>query len=251
MRYRVVERLTEKYARLVRPAPCDVANRVPSTAQNQQRLVEALYKLDAFPVPLQREVEAPEAVPREAVGAALEDDRTRVVRLHDLGDDRLEDGAVRGVIDAFLEREVDAVVLAVLVPDVLDVAGAREEVAELMEGARHDAVGHIERLLHAVPVVDVDVDVDHALVLLQKLQDRQHAVVHVAKARRLALLGVVEAAGPVDHDVALVRVESHGAANRAAGVDLAKLEEAVEHGAVFAHIEPAAEAARARACCPG
>ena len=43
-----------------------------------------------------------------------------------------------------------------------DVAGAGEEVAELVEGDRHDAVGRVERFFHAVAVMDVDVDVQHA-----------------------------------------------------------------------------------------
>ena len=43
-----------------------------------------------------------------------------------------------------------------------DVARAREEVAELVEGDGHDAVGRVERFFHAVAVVDVDVDVQHA-----------------------------------------------------------------------------------------
>jgi hypothetical protein len=58
---------------------------------------------------------------------------------------------------------------------------------------RHDPVGEVEGLLDAVPVVDVDVDVQHARVHLEQLQDGQHDVVHVAEARGLALLGVVHA----------------------------------------------------------
>ena len=50
------------------------------------------------------------------------------------------------------------VVLALLDADVLDVARAwKEEVAELVEGDGHDAVGRVEGLLDAVAVVDVDV----------------------------------------------------------------------------------------------
>jgi hypothetical protein len=102
---------------------------------------------------------------------------------------------------------------------------------------RHDAVARVEGLLDAVAVVDVDVDVEHALVVLEQLEDAEHAVVHVAEARGLALLGVVQAAGPVDADVGLLAVEARGAADRARGGDLAELEEAVEDGAVLAHVE--------------
>ena len=47
----------------------------------------------------------------------------------------------------------------------VDVSGAREVLAELVEGARHDPVRRVKRLLHAVPVVDVNVDVQHSLVV--------------------------------------------------------------------------------------
>ena len=41
----------------------------------------------------------------------------------------------------------------------------REEVPELVEGGGHHAVGRVESLLHAVAVVHVNVDVQHALVV--------------------------------------------------------------------------------------
>jgi len=43
-------------------------------------------------------------------------------------------------------------------------------------------------------VVHVDVDVEHALVFLQQLEDGQHAVVHVAETRCFLSLRVVQAA---------------------------------------------------------
>ena len=43
-----------------------------------------------------------------------------------------------------------------------NVAGAGEEVAEFVEGDGHDAVGRVEGFFHAVAVMDVDVDVQHA-----------------------------------------------------------------------------------------
>lgn len=48
---------------------------------------------------------------------------------------------------------------------------------------------------------------------------------------------MVEAAGPVDGDVAEAVVEPRGAVERGARVYLAELEEAVEDGAVLAQVE--------------
>jgi sensor domain CHASE-containing protein len=50
-----------------------------------------------------------------------------------------------------------------------------------VEGAGHHSVSQVERFFNSVAVVDVDVDVQHALVGLQQLQDGQHAIVDIAK----------------------------------------------------------------------
>lgn len=69
---------------------------------------------------------------------------------------------------------------------VADVTGARKEAAaEFVEGHRHDSVGGQERLLHPVPVMDVNVHVQHSRMILQQLKDRQNYVIHVAESRRL------------------------------------------------------------------
>lgn len=70
---------------------------------------------------------------------------------------------------------------AAVLADVLDVSSPREVVLELMERTGHDSVCQVEGLLHAVSVVDVDVDVQHSLVGLQQLQNGQDAVIHVTE----------------------------------------------------------------------
>jgi hypothetical protein len=107
----------------------------------------------------------------------------------------------------------------------------------LWKGNRHDAIGGVESLLDAVSVVDVDVDVEHALVRLEELEDREDDVVDVAKARGFVLLGVVQAPRPVDDGVRLLVVELDRAAHGPAGVDLAEVEEAVEDGAILGAVE--------------
>lgn len=72
---------------------------------------------------------------------------------------------------------------------------------------------------------------------LQKLEDGEDDVVDIAEPRCLALLGVVEAAGPVDGDVGVATVELDGGADAAAGGGLAEGEEAVKDGAVLPDVE--------------
>ena len=57
--------------------------------------------------------------------------------------------------------------MLLLVPHLVHVSGAGEEVSVLVEGDGHDPVCEVEGLLHAVPVVDVDIDVQHPGVVLQ------------------------------------------------------------------------------------
>ena len=70
-----------------------------------------------------------------------------------------------------------------------------------MEGDSHDPVRGVEGLLHAVPVVDVDVDVQDPLVVLEQLKDGEDDVVDITEAGCFALLGVVESSRPVDCNV--------------------------------------------------
>lgn len=60
--------------------------------------------------------------------------------------------------------------------------------------------------------------------------------VDIAEAAGLALLCVVQAAGPVDGNVALAAVQASGALHGAAGADAAELEQAVEDRAVVADV---------------
>ena len=75
------------------------------------------------------------------------------------------------------------------------------------------------------------------LVVLEELEDGEDDVIDIAEAGGLALLGVVEPAGPVDGDVVAV-VELDGAPNGSPRVGLAEAVEPVEDGAVLADVEP-------------
>ena len=78
-------------------------------------------------------------------------------------------------------------------------------------------------------------------MVLEELEDGEDDVIDIAEAGGLALLGVVEPAGPVDGDVVAV-VELDGAPDGGAGVGLAEAVEPVEDGAVLADVEALEEA---------
>lgn len=72
---------------------------------------------------------------------------------------------------------------------------------------------------------------------LEELKNAKHDIVDVAEAGSLGLLGVVEAAGPIEGNIGVGAIELDGGANGAAGGGLAEAEEAVEDGAVLADVE--------------
>lgn len=106
-----------------------------------------------------------------------------------------------------------------------------------MERHGHDAVSQVEGLLDAVAVVHVYINVQDARMVLEQLQDSNDNVVDVTEAGRLELLGVVQAAGPVDGDVTAVLVQLHGAVQRRARVHGTKVVQALEHRTILAHVE--------------
>ena len=63
--------------------------------------------------------------------------------------------------------EVYTVVLALFRSQIRDGPRAREEVAVLVERTGHDAVRAVERLFHAVAVVDVDIYVQYPCMILE------------------------------------------------------------------------------------
>lgn len=70
-----------------------------------------------------------------------------------------------------------------------------------MKTARHDPIARIKRLLDAVSMVNIDINIKHARVRAQELEDAEYDVVDVAETGGFAFLGVVQAPGPVYSDV--------------------------------------------------
>ena len=63
-------------------------------------------------------------------------------------------------------------------------------------------------------------------------------IVNETEAAGLGPLGVVEAPGPVDGDLAVPGAEPPGGLQRGAGVARTELEHAVKHRAVVTHVKP-------------
>jgi len=124
----------------------------------------------------------------ERVGAALEDDGGGAIVSDAVPEDGFEEAEVGSIVNAVLEGHIEGIVLALLSPDLSDIASPREEsIAVLVEGDGHDPVSEEERILHSIPVVHINVNVQHSRVISQQLDDRQHNVIDVTKPTPFAL----------------------------------------------------------------
>ena len=121
-------------------------------------------------------VEASQSVSGKRVTSALKDNGSRLVVFHDAVDHRLEDALVAVVVDAVAEREVNGVVLSVAHADIPKFAGAREVLSVLVERDCHDAVGAVEGFFDTITVVHINVDVEHARVETEELDDAEDDV---------------------------------------------------------------------------
>ncbi len=186
---------------------------------------------------IQREIERSEPILAQRIGSTLQNDSFRIVKVHDLVHQRRENGHVSNIIDAVMQRNVQGVAPSPAASDIRQVARVRKEVAKLVEGHGHNAVGGEEGLFDAVAVVHVDVHVQDALVHFEQLEDGEDDVVDVAKPGRRVLLGVVESAGPVDGDVTLALVQKTSSFDRPTSRELAELVYAGKYGTVIVDVE--------------
>jgi hypothetical protein len=194
-------------------------------------------------MPLDAEVEHPELVVAETVSAQLHEKGVRTKLAHHSRHHVLEKLKEVIVRNTRLERDVESELLAVPLAFLEESASAGEElIAVLVERYSHAAVGKVESLFDAVTVVDVDVEVQHARVDVEQLDNRQHDVVDVAEPARLRFLGVVQPSRPVYSNVRLPVQQQAGGVNGGTRGDLAEIVEPIEGGTIggLAYLKPLA-----------
>jgi hypothetical protein len=168
--------LTDENARFIRPGSGNIAHGVATATENKSRQTKTLDITDAVGMAIHAEVKATQPVARQTVTATLQDHGLGLVVSHDVLDDGLEDGLVGLVGDTIAEWVVDSVVLTGTDADVTKFACSREVLSVLVERHSHDSVGRVEGLLDAITVVDIDVDVEDALLETEQLQDTKNNV---------------------------------------------------------------------------
>lgn len=138
--------------------------------------------------------------------------------------------------------------------NVAQLSSTREVLAVFMEGNGHDSVGCVECFFDTVAMVDIDIDVEDALLETQQFEDAEDDVwkqlagdpitsrkgcsstVDIAETTGLALFGVVKTTGPVDCNVALLTIETGSTLHATTSADAAELKEAVKNGTIISDI---------------
>ena len=146
---------------------------------------------------------------------------------------RLEGGEVHGVVGEGLQWQVHRVAHARALAHLVHEARAGEESIPALVGGDGEHVRvTVERELHAVAVMRVDVHVGDLQTALAQRQDGQHRVVDVAEAGGAVRHRVVKPAREVEGAIRLaVRHQARGEQG-AAGHELGGLPEAGEDGIV-------------------
>ena len=70
-----------------------------------------------------------------------------------------------------------------------------------MEADCHDSICGVKCLLYTIPVMHIYVDVEHTIMVLEKLKNCKHDVIYIAKTACLLLFCMVQASRPVYCDV--------------------------------------------------
>eukprot|EP00967_Tisochrysis_lutea_P076162 scaffold102907_cov34-Tisochrysis_lutea.AAC.1 len=103
--------------------------------------------------------------------------------------------------------------------------------------AAHHPVSGIEGLLDSITMVDVDVEIEHARVVLQQMQDSKHNVIDVAEPGCLGSLRMVQPACPIDGNVGRACIKSHGTIDRTSRIQATIVVQPIKHRAVIAWLE--------------
>ena len=219
------------------PSTRYVTDGVATATHDEHGDTERFQVIHAHGVTVEGQIEASNAITSERISTALKGDDFGAEALHDHRTYRLKDSLVGDVIDTVVQREVERVVLTKSATNILNVTSTREELSVLVEGQGHNTVGCVEGLFNSVSMMDIDIDVENALVYLEKFKNTQDNVVDVTESTRFSLFGVVKTTCPVDGNIGLASVDLGSTSNGTSSTDLAVLEESSKDRAIFAYIE--------------
>lgn len=108
-----------------------------------------------------------------------------------------------------------------------------EIIAILVEADRHDSVSQEECFFDTIAMMHIDIDINHARVVLEQFKRTEHNVVHIAESTCFLLLRVVKSTAPIDSNIRLLVDDHRRAIKRTTCTDLAEIVKAFEARAIW------------------
>jgi len=106
-----------------------------------------------------------------------------------------------------------------------------------MKRDRHDPIRSIKSLFDPITVMDINIDVQHTMMMLEQLQNSQDTIIHITKPRGLALLRVMQPPRPINHDIRILLIKQRRPSNRSTRIQLAELEKPIKNRAILPDIK--------------
>lgn len=102
-----------------------------------------------------------------------------------------------------------------------------------MKRTSHNSVTQIKRLLDPIPMMHININIQHSIMVLQQLQNPQHNIIHITKPRRFALLRMMQASRPVNAYIRPLRVQIDSSIDASPARNRAELIQPVKDRAVI------------------
>lgn len=119
---------------------------------------------------------------REGVGSTLDDHGVGPVETHTVIHNFFEEFEVGFIINSFLERHVNSIILSNPLTNRVQGPSSRKEILiKLMETNSHDPIGMIKCFLNTVTVMHIDIQVEHSGMNFEHLENADDDVIDVAK----------------------------------------------------------------------
>mmetsp|Transcript_9033 Transcript_9033/g.12963 ORF Transcript_9033/g.12963 Transcript_9033/m.12963 type:complete len:221 (+) Transcript_9033:484-1146(+) len=194
------------HRRLIGPTTCHISDGISPSTQHQRRHIETLGIPHTLRMALQTQIETPQSIPRQRVRTTLQHNRTRLKHLHNLIHHRFEYPFIRPIRHPTRQRCIHRKPRPLLGTRILDMSRTRKKIPILVQTKGHDPIRTIKRLLDSIPMMNININVQYSSVHLEQFQNRQYNIINITKSRRLTLLGVMEAATPINGNVAITPI---------------------------------------------
>mmetsp|Transcript_6211 Transcript_6211/g.9327 ORF Transcript_6211/g.9327 Transcript_6211/m.9327 type:complete len:239 (-) Transcript_6211:474-1190(-) len=212
----------ETYRCLIGPAPCHITNGISSSTQHQGRHIETLGIPHTLRMALQTQIKTPQSISRQRVRTTLQHNRTRLKHLHNLIHHRFKYPFIRLIRHPTRQWSIDRKSRPLLGTRILNMPRPRKEIPILVQTKRHDPIRTIKCLLDSIPMMDININIQHSRMHLEQFQYGQYNIINITKSRSLTLLGMMEPPTPINGNIAIPPIQFDRSIQRGTRIQLRK-----------------------------